>query len=318
MRWIFHTIPQPGEFAYDTWPPDAYKLIGGANAWAGVTVDVKNAMVFAATGSASFDFYGVNRHGDNLFANCVLALDARTGKRIWHFQGVRHDVWDWDFPVGAESCHRQAQRPPRRRRGAGHEVPAMSTCSIAKPASRSSRSSSARCRRRRFEARSSPTTQPYPAEAAAVHAPGHDRSHGHDADARSARGRPRALPSVRIGHVRAAHRTGRRGVSRIRRRRGMGRRGVRSRDVAAVRERERDAVDRAADSQQRHLALQRQLRHLPSRRIARGSPSAPSLERDRRPPHARGDRRASSAKALGECRRFPTWAAATSPTSRNS
>lgn len=99
MRWIFHTIPQPGEFAYDTWPKDAYKLIGGANAWAGVTVDPKLGMVFAATGSASFDFYGVNRHGDNLFANCILALDARTGKRIWHFQGIRHDVWDWDFPA---------------------------------------------------------------------------------------------------------------------------------------------------------------------------------------------------------------------------
>jgi quinoprotein glucose dehydrogenase len=99
MRWVFHTIPQPGEFAYDTWPADAYKLVGGANAWAGVTVDTEHAMVFAATGSASFDFYGVNRHGDNLFANCVLALDARTGRRIWHFQGVRHDVWDWDFPA---------------------------------------------------------------------------------------------------------------------------------------------------------------------------------------------------------------------------
>jgi quinoprotein glucose dehydrogenase len=99
LRWIFHTIPQPGEFAYDTWPPDAHKLIGGANAWAGVTVDSRNAIVFAATGSASFDFYGVNRHGDNLFANCVLALDARTGRRIWHFQGLHHDVWDWDFPA---------------------------------------------------------------------------------------------------------------------------------------------------------------------------------------------------------------------------
>jgi quinoprotein glucose dehydrogenase len=99
QRWIFHTIPQPGEFGYDTWPKDAYALSGGANAWAGVTVDAKAGMVFAATGSASFDFYGVNRHGDNLFANCVLALDARTGKRIWHFQGVKHDVWDWDFPA---------------------------------------------------------------------------------------------------------------------------------------------------------------------------------------------------------------------------
>ena len=99
QRWIFHTIPQPGEFGYDTWPPDAYKLAGGANAWAGVTVDPALAMVFAATGSASFDFYGTTRHGDNLFSDSVLALDARTGKRVWHFQGIKHDVWDWDFPA---------------------------------------------------------------------------------------------------------------------------------------------------------------------------------------------------------------------------
>lgn len=99
QRWSFHTIPQPGEFGYDTWPVDAYKIAGGANAWAGVTVDPALGMVFAATGSASFDFYGASRHGDNLFADCVLALDARTGRRIWHFQGIRHDVWDWDFPA---------------------------------------------------------------------------------------------------------------------------------------------------------------------------------------------------------------------------
>jgi len=99
LRWIFHTIPWPGEFGYETWPKDAYKISGGANAWAGLTVDPKLGMVFAATGSASFDFYGANRIGDDLFANCVLALDARTGKRIWHFQGVRHDTWDLDFPA---------------------------------------------------------------------------------------------------------------------------------------------------------------------------------------------------------------------------
>jgi quinoprotein glucose dehydrogenase len=99
LRWIFHTIPQPGEFGAETWPDAANHLSGGANAWAGVTVDTKNAMVFAATGSASFDFYGVNRHGDNLFANCVLALDARTGRRVWHFQAIKHDLWDWDFPA---------------------------------------------------------------------------------------------------------------------------------------------------------------------------------------------------------------------------
>jgi quinoprotein glucose dehydrogenase len=99
QRWIFHTIPFPGEFGYDTWPKDAYQISGGANAWAGLSVDPKLGMVFAATGSASFDFYGSNRIGDNLFADCVLALDARTGKRIWHFQGVKHDVWDLDFPA---------------------------------------------------------------------------------------------------------------------------------------------------------------------------------------------------------------------------
>jgi quinoprotein glucose dehydrogenase len=98
-RWIFHTIPQPGQFGHETWPKDATVPSGGANAWAGVTVDPKLAMVFAATGSASFDFYGVNRHGDNLFSDCVLALDARTGKRVWHFQGIKHDVWDYDFPA---------------------------------------------------------------------------------------------------------------------------------------------------------------------------------------------------------------------------
>ena len=99
QRWIFHTIPQPGEFGYETWPADAYKISGGANAWSGITLDPALGMVFAATGSASFDFYGVTRHGDNLFANCVLALDARTGKRVWHFQGIQHDIWDWDFPA---------------------------------------------------------------------------------------------------------------------------------------------------------------------------------------------------------------------------
>jgi quinoprotein glucose dehydrogenase len=98
-RWIFHTIPHPGEFGYETWSKDSYEVNGGANAWAGLSIDPQLGMVFAATGQASFDFYGANRIGDNLFADCVLALDARTGKRIWHFQGVRHDVWDLDFPA---------------------------------------------------------------------------------------------------------------------------------------------------------------------------------------------------------------------------
>ena len=99
LRWIFHTIPHPGEFGYDTWPKDGWKYLGGANNWAGMSLDVERGLVFASTGSAAFDFYGSNRIGDNLFANCVLALKAATGERVWHFQGVRHDVWDRDFPA---------------------------------------------------------------------------------------------------------------------------------------------------------------------------------------------------------------------------
>jgi len=99
LRWSFHTIPHPGEVGYETWPSGAWQIAGGANAWSGVTLDPDRGMVFAATGSASYDFYGANRLGDNLFANTVLALDARTGERIWHFQGLRHDIWDRDFPA---------------------------------------------------------------------------------------------------------------------------------------------------------------------------------------------------------------------------
>ena len=98
LEWSFHTIPHPGEFGYETWPKDAWKYIGSANNWAGMTVDVKRGIVYVPTGSAAFDFYGGNRIGDDLFANTLIALSAGTGKRIWHFQAVRHDIWDRDFP----------------------------------------------------------------------------------------------------------------------------------------------------------------------------------------------------------------------------
>ncbi len=100
LRWIFHTIPQPGEEGFDTWKDkEAYKHIGGANAWAGFSMDEEKGIVFAPIGSASYDFYGGKRIGDDLFANCVLALDAATGKRVWHFQTVHHDAWDRDLPT---------------------------------------------------------------------------------------------------------------------------------------------------------------------------------------------------------------------------
>src|SRR3954462_1065657 len=99
QKWAFHTIPHPGELGYDTWPADAWKYSGGANAWSGVALDEQRGLVYASTGSASYDFYGANRHGDNLFANTMLCLRASTGERVWHFQAVKHDVWDRDFPA---------------------------------------------------------------------------------------------------------------------------------------------------------------------------------------------------------------------------
>jgi quinoprotein glucose dehydrogenase len=98
LAWKFHTIPRPGEFGYDTWPKDAWKHSGGANAWAGLVADHKRETIYISTGSAAFDFYGADRHGDNLFANSIVAIDANTGKRKWHHQTIRHDVWDLDFP----------------------------------------------------------------------------------------------------------------------------------------------------------------------------------------------------------------------------
>ncbi|MEX0769794.1 MAG: PQQ-binding-like beta-propeller repeat protein [Balneolaceae bacterium] len=100
LEWVFHTIPHPGEYGYDTWPENAYKNQGGvgaANNWVGMSVDRARAIVYVPTGSAAFDFYGANRPGKNLFANTLLALDARTGERIWHFQAVHHDILDRDF-----------------------------------------------------------------------------------------------------------------------------------------------------------------------------------------------------------------------------
>lgn len=97
-RWIFHTIPQPGELGYETWPAEAWKTAGGANAWGGFTLDSVRGLVFFGTGSPSYDHWGGNRIGQNLFGNCIVALRAETGQRVWHFQVVHHDLWDYDLP----------------------------------------------------------------------------------------------------------------------------------------------------------------------------------------------------------------------------
>ncbi len=94
--WIFHTVPHPGEFGYETWPKDAWKNVGGANAWSELSLDEKRGIVYVPTASPKYNFYGADRKGANLFGDCLLALDARTGKRLWHFQMVHHDIWDYD------------------------------------------------------------------------------------------------------------------------------------------------------------------------------------------------------------------------------
>lgn len=99
IAWTFYTIPRPGEYGYETWPADAWKTIGGANCWAGMSLDKERGLLYVPTGSATYDFWGGYRLGDNLFANSLICLDVRTGKRVWHYQMVRHDLWDRDLPA---------------------------------------------------------------------------------------------------------------------------------------------------------------------------------------------------------------------------
>jgi glucose dehydrogenase len=98
LSWVFHSIPHEGEFGYDTWPKDAYRRAGGVHNWSELTVDEANNIVFVPFGTARYDFYGGDRPGDNLYANSLVALDARTGRRLWHRQLVHHDLWDYDLP----------------------------------------------------------------------------------------------------------------------------------------------------------------------------------------------------------------------------
>ncbi len=98
QKWIFRTIPEPGEFGHETWSPDSYKINGGANNWSSFSLDSERGIIYFGTGSPSYDHWGGNRLGDNLFGNCIMALNAATGERVWHFQVVHHDLWDFDIP----------------------------------------------------------------------------------------------------------------------------------------------------------------------------------------------------------------------------
>jgi quinoprotein glucose dehydrogenase len=99
LAWRFRTVPGPGEFGHETWEGEGWKDRSGANVWSIISVDVERGLVFLPLGSATYDFYGGDRKGDNLFANALVALDAATGARRWHFQTVHHDVWDYDLPA---------------------------------------------------------------------------------------------------------------------------------------------------------------------------------------------------------------------------
>ncbi|MBU1820359.1 MAG: PQQ-binding-like beta-propeller repeat protein [Bacteroidetes bacterium] len=96
--WVFHTIPQKGERGAETWPEEALENAGGANSWAGFSLDEKRGLVFIPTGSPAYDFYGGNRKGQNLYGNSLIAVKAETGEYVWHFQTVHHDLWDRDLP----------------------------------------------------------------------------------------------------------------------------------------------------------------------------------------------------------------------------
>ena len=112
LAWTFHTIPQPGEFGYETWPKDAWKYMGGVNVWGEITLDAKRGIAYFPVSSPTYDYYGADRHGSNLFSDCLLALDARTGKRLWHFQMVHHDLWDYDPTAAPQliTVHKDGRR----------------------------------------------------------------------------------------------------------------------------------------------------------------------------------------------------------------
>lgn len=114
LNWVFHTVPEKGEFGYDTWPETDHERFGGAHNWSAFTVDPELGMLYIPTGAPRFDWYGGNRKGDNLFANSLIALNARTGERVWHFQAVHHDLWDYDLPTSPKllTIEREGEKVP--------------------------------------------------------------------------------------------------------------------------------------------------------------------------------------------------------------
>jgi quinoprotein glucose dehydrogenase len=140
IEWVFRTVPHPGEYGFETWPPDAWTHVGNANSWAGMTLDEERGIVYVPTASPGHDFYGGERLGENLFGTSLIALDASTGERIWHFQFVRHDIWDRDLPAPPNLVTIRRDNQYHRCCGPGDKIGASYLFLTAKPASRFSRS----------------------------------------------------------------------------------------------------------------------------------------------------------------------------------
>jgi quinoprotein glucose dehydrogenase len=160
-RWIFHLIPRPGEAGYDTWPPEAYKAAGGASNWSGLSLDEKRGILYSPTESALPDFWGGDRAGANLFANSLVALDAATGKRLWHHQLVHHDLLDKDLPTPPVllTVTRNGKKIDAVAQGTKHGLPLSL---IASPANRSGTLPSARSPALHFRANPDGQRSPYP------------------------------------------------------------------------------------------------------------------------------------------------------------
>jgi quinoprotein glucose dehydrogenase len=122
LAWTFHTVPHPGEPGYDTWPKDAWKYIGGVNTWGEVSIDEKRGIAYFPLGSPTYDFYGADRKGADLYSDCLLARDARTGKYLWHYQMVHHDLWDYDAVAAPKLLTIKHEGKNGRRCCSGHQA----------------------------------------------------------------------------------------------------------------------------------------------------------------------------------------------------
>ena len=172
LQWSFHTIPHPGEAGYETWSKDSWQENGGANSWPGMALDEARGIVYVPTGSAAADFYGANRVGDNLYANSLVALNADTGKLIWHFQFVRHDIWDRDAPAPPSLITDSPRRKNDRRRRSGNQARVRIRLRSRDRHAASTRSSTARFPPSDVPGEVAADTQPFPTTPRALRASG--------------------------------------------------------------------------------------------------------------------------------------------------